>query len=338
MKMSKLTKVIIDTDMDFDDYMALAYLLQHPQIEVLAISVTGCGAAHLSKGVENLANFLTLYSDETQKLPILKGANAPLRYSNVFPANVRQGADSHYQATFPQENRQANIYEAQAWLTDYFLSTSDKVTVLSIGGGTNFGQLFQAAKTDKQLQTGIFNAIEQIVMMGGNLTDEYITPGASGNILDTLGDNPYYSNAVAEWNIFIDPLGAQEVIDSGIPVTLIALNATQDVPIDNDFVTQLKRIQSPQAQFLSEVLDYPDNKEGIGSFLSFWDPLAACVITNPDIVSTQPFAICIEQAMNEEQDTSGKLIVDEVDGTKINVAISANKSLVYETYLAVFND
>ncbi|AXR00116.1 nucleoside hydrolase [Pseudoalteromonas piscicida] len=336
MKMSKLTKVIIDTDMDFDDYMALAYLLQHPQIEVLAISVTGCGAAHLSKGVENLANFLTLYSDETQKLPILKGANAPLRYSNVFPATVRQGADSHYQATFPQKNTQANIYEAQAWLTDYFSSTSDKVTVLSIGGGTNFGQLLQTAKTDKQLQTGIFNAIEQIVMMGGNLTDEYITPGAGGNILDTLGDNPYYSNAVAEWNIFIDPLGAEEVIGSGLPVTLVSLNATSDVPIDSDFVTKLKHIQSPQAQFLSEVLDYPDNKEGIGSFLSFWDPLAACVITNPDIVSTQSFAIRIEQAMNEEQDTSGKLIVDEVEGTKISVAISANKSLVYETYLAVF--
>ncbi|MEK0159700.1 nucleoside hydrolase [Pseudoalteromonas piscicida] len=334
--MSKLTKVIIDTDMDFDDYMALAYLLQHPQIEVLAISVTGCGAAHLSKGVENLANFLTLYSDETQKLPILKGANAPLRYSNVFPATVRQGADSHYQATFPQKNTQANIYEAQAWLTDYFSSTSDKVTVLSIGGGTNFGQLLQTAKTDKQLQTGIFNAIEQIVMMGGNLTDEYITPGAGGNILDTLGDNPYYSNAVAEWNIFIDPLGAEEVIGSGLPVTLVSLNATSDVPIDSDFVTKLKHIQSPQAQFLSEVLDYPDNKEGIGSFLSFWDPLAACVITNPDIVSTQSFAIRIEQAMNEEQDTSGKLIVDEVEGTKISVAISANKSLVYETYLAVF--
>ncbi|WP_197696999.1 nucleoside hydrolase [Pseudoalteromonas piscicida] len=334
--MSKLTKVIIDTDMDFDDYMALTYLLQHPQIEVLAISVTGCGAAHLSKGVENLANFLTLYSDETQKLPILKGANAPLRYSNVFPATVRQGADSHYQATFPQKNTQANIYEAQAWLTDYFSSTSDKVTVLSIGGGTNFGQLLQTAKTDKQLQTGIFNAIEQIVMMGGNLTDEYITPGAGGNILDTLGDNPYYSNAVAEWNIFIDPLGAEEVIGSGLPVTLVSLNATSDVPIDSDFVTKLKHIQSPQAQFLSEVLDYPDNKEGIGSFLSFWDPLAACVITNPDIVSTQSFAIRIEQAMNEEQDTSGKLIVDEVEGTKISVAISANKSLVYETYLAVF--
>lgn len=42
--------------------------------------------------------------------------------------------------------------------------------------------------------------------------------------------------------------------------------------------------------------------------------------------------------MNEEQDTSGKLIIDEVDGTKINVAISANKSLVYETYLAVFKN
>lgn len=203
--MATPTKVIIDTDVDFDDYMAIVYLLQNPGVEVIAISVTGCGAAHLSHGVRNVANLLTLFGKKAQAIPILKGSSAPLRYSNVFPASVRADADCHYAAEFPSVNSSPHITDAQDWLTTYFLQTNDTVTVLSIGGGTNFGTLFLNAQADPQLQSCIKRGIDRIVMMGGNLLPEYISPGAYGNIIPTLGTDPYYTNKVAEWNIFVDP-------------------------------------------------------------------------------------------------------------------------------------
>lgn len=333
--MSERIKVIIDTDVDFDDYMAIVYLLQNPAIDVIAISITGCGASHLSHGISNAANLLTLFGEKAEGIPILKGASAPLRYSNVFPAGVRADADCHYAAQFPGVNPAPNIVGAQQWLSDYFLHTQDTVTVLSIGGGTNFATLFSSALENAELEKAIKGAIKQIVMMGGNLLPEYSAPGAHGNIIATLGDDPYYTNAVAEWNIFIDPLGAKIMFEFGVPIRLIALNATNDVPIDQSFVDQLNAIDTPQAKFVSQILAFPANAAGIGSFLSFWDPLAACTITCPALVTTQAFNISIQQELDEENDQSAKLMVDDINGSPIEIAISASKAAVYEEYLRV---
>ncbi len=330
-------KVIIDTDVDFDDYMAMVYLLQNPAIEVIAISVTGCGAAHLSKGVNNVANLLTLFGSREQRIPILRGAKAPLLYSNVFPAYVRSDADIHYAAQFPGTNRNPNIFDAQEWLRNYFLDTTDEVTVLSIGGGTNFGSLFQSAQTNELLKAKIQKHITQIVMMGGNLLEEYFTPGAAGNIEPTLGDNVYYQNKVAEWNIFIDPLGAKLMFEFGVPIRLIALNATNYVPIEQSFVDSLKAIDTPQAQFISAILAYPANAAGIGTFLSFWDPLAACTITTPSLITAETFNLLVHQELDEEDDQSAKIVVDDAKGIAIEVATFANKDEVYAEYLRVLS-
>lgn len=328
---------MIDTDVDFDDYMAIVYLLQHPDIDVVAISVTGCGASHLSHGVRNIANLLTLFGPGAESIPILKGAAAPLRYSNVFPGDVRQDADIHYAAPFPGTNPSPNIVNAQDWLTNYFLSTRQTITLLSIGGGTNFGTLFLKAKTDAGLKRAILQGIEEIVMMGGNLLPEYISPGAAGNILPTLGEHPYYTNKVAEWNIFVDPLGAKLMFEFGVPIRLVTLNATNDVPIDSAFVQKLNAIATPQARFISQILAFPANAAGIGSYLSFWDPLAACAIAVPPLVAMQPFKLRIEQELDEENDQSGKIIVDDASGTTIMVGISALKDATYDEYLRVIS-
>lgn len=331
------TKVIIDTDVDFDDYMAIVYLMQNPAVEVIAISVTGCGAAHLSKGLNNIVNLLTLFGKEAESLPVLRGAKAPLRYSNVFPADVRSDADIHYDAAFPGVNPSPNIHDAQEWLREYFLNTTEVVTVLSIGGGTNFGTLFQNAKSEELLRLRIKSAIKKIVMMGGNLLPQYISPGAMGNIEPTLGGNMYYSNKVAEWNIFIDPLGAQTMFEFGVPIRLIALNASNDVPIEQSFVNKLNAIDNPQAQFVSAILAYPGNVAGIGSYLSFWDPLAACTITDPSLVKTEVFKLFVCQELDEEDDQSAKLVLDDSKGVAIEVAISASKEAVYAEYLRVIS-
>jgi inosine-uridine nucleoside N-ribohydrolase len=335
--MKQRTKVIIDTDVDFDDYMAIVYLMQNPDIDVIAISITGCGAVHLSKGVENVANLLTLFGNHALKLPVLRGASAPLSFSNVFPADVRKGADLHYAAAFPGVNPSPAIYEAQSWLHDFFMHNDEPVTVLSIGGGTNFGTLFRSAQHNPALKAKLQSGIQQIVMMGGNILPRDISPGAMGNIIPTLGDNVIYRNEVAEWNIFIDPLGAQLMFESGVPLRLIALNATNEVPLDQEFVSKLNAINTPQAKFLSAVLAYPENAAGIGTYLSFWDPLAACTIPLPALVTTEAFKLYVCQELNEEDDQSASLIVDSKRGSRIEVAIAANADAVHAEFLRVLS-
>ncbi len=329
-------RVLIDTDVDFDDYMAMLYLLKHPAIDVRGITVTGTGDAHLTPGVNNVSNMLTLLNDrDTLNIPVARGAKAPMIYSNTFPGDARNAADLHYEAPFPAQNPIAPLDDAQVFLRDYFINGDMPTTLLCIGGGSNWGRLFDSAKTDPELRAALDKNLEHIVMMGGNLLPEFVIPGAEGNIQPTMQPNPYYTNKVAEWNIFVDVRGAQEIFASGIPITLVALNATSQVPITTDFVAQLAKINNPIANFLTEVLESSTIKGGIGAYLDFWDPLAACVITNPELITTQSFSIRVEQELDEENDKSGMIIVDQKNGYPANVALTANASAVYRTFLEV---
>ena len=51
--------VIVDTDLSFDDYVALLYLLQRPDIDIRAITVVN-GVVHVKQGVENVRRLLSL--------------------------------------------------------------------------------------------------------------------------------------------------------------------------------------------------------------------------------------------------------------------------------------
>lgn len=329
-------RVLIDTDADFDDYMAMLYLLKHPAIDVTGITVTGTGDVHLTPGVSNVSNMLTLLDNsDALKIPVARGAKAPMIYSNTFPGDAREAANVHYDAPFPANNPNATLDDAQAFLRNYFINSHAPTTLLCIGGGSNWGRLFDSAKTDPELRAALDKNLEHIVMMGGNLLPEFVTPGAEGNIQPTLQPNPYYTNKVAEWNIFVDVRGAQEIFASGIPITLVALNATSQVPITQEFVAQLATINNPVATFLTQVLESSTIKDGIGAYLDFWDPLAACVITNPELVTTQSFSIRVEQELDEENDKSGMIIVDQKNGYPVQVALTANAGAVYSTFLEI---
>ena len=334
-----LTQVLIDTDVDFDDYLAILYLLKHPAIKVTGITVTGTGDVHLTPGVCNVSNMLTLLDNpDALTIPVARGARAPMVYSNTFPGKDRDAADLHYGADFPAINQHPTIKDAQQFLRDYFINSTMPTTVLCIGGGSNYGRLFESAKSDPQLRAALDKNLTRIVMMGGNLLPEFTPPdfeGAQGNIQPTMQPTPYYTNKVAEWNIFVDVRGAQEIFASGVPITLVALNATTHVPITRAFVEQIKQINNPVTNFLYAVLTSCTIKDGIGTYLDFWDPLAACVLTNPTLVTTQNLSLRVEQELDVEDDKSGMIIVDNNNGHAIDVALSANADAVYSTYLEI---
>jgi inosine-uridine nucleoside N-ribohydrolase len=333
MSVQPLIHLLIDTDVDFDDYMAISYLLKHHAVKVEGITVTGVGAVHLSHGVENISNFLTLFNDpEIERIPVAAGFQRPMVYSNTFPFETRQASDQHYDAPFPRTNLNPTRTDAVAFLREALENADHNFTVLMIGGGTTWGHLFQQAETDDALQDLLLTKIDRIVMMGGNLLPQYTQPGAAGNIIDALGGTPYYTNNVAEWNIFLDPLAAQYVFNGGIPVQLVALNACNQIPITQDFLRQLSRISNPIAQFLTQVLQSSTIAPGIGAYLYFWDPLAAIAVTDPQFIQFTRYGLQVEQELNEEQDTSGKLVPDN-SGAPVDVALGTAPGFVRALYL-----
>ncbi|MBC8320143.1 MAG: nucleoside hydrolase [Bacteroidetes bacterium] len=66
-------KVIVDTDADADDAMAISYLLQSKGIEVIAITVTGTGFMLQEQGVPVILKLLAMNGKPT--IPVSYGAS-----------------------------------------------------------------------------------------------------------------------------------------------------------------------------------------------------------------------------------------------------------------------
>lgn len=62
--------------------------------------------------------------------------------------------------------------------------------------------------------------------------------GDIGNLFTDYTSNPY-----AEFNFFMDPFAAYQVIHSGIPVTLVPLDATNTIPVTEKFIEIFEKNQ-----------------------------------------------------------------------------------------------
>ena len=208
--------LIIDNDMSFDDVMAIAYLTTQPDVEILAVTVTGTGIAHCGPGARNVRNLLNEL--QAPAVPTACGSEEPVAGGKVFPEEWRTGADGLWGlkvAGVPGTPKGTAV----DLLAEAIGGSDRPVTVLATGPLTN---LAQALAADPKLADGI----ARIVIMGGAVD-------VDGNA--TVDGSP----APAEWNFAADPTAAAAVFASGIPITLVPLDATNDVKITRAFADGL---------------------------------------------------------------------------------------------------
>jgi pyrimidine-specific ribonucleoside hydrolase len=82
--------------------------------------------------------------------------------------------------------------------------------------------------------TNVAEALESDPAFAGMLQSITIMGGAV-NVPGNVGITSDIQNKVAEWNIYVDPHAAAVVFASGVPITLVPLDATNDVPVTMDF-------------------------------------------------------------------------------------------------------
>jgi pyrimidine-specific ribonucleoside hydrolase len=131
--------------------------------------------------------------------------------------------------------------------------------VLTLGPLTNIAE---ALAGDPDLAS----QIESIYIMGGAVD-------VPGNIDPGFPGAPP-NNATSEWNIYADPAAAQAVLDAGIPVRLICLDGTNQVPVTSSLVAGARSGRaSPALGVLAELFDKNDYMTSPTYYL--WDTIAA---------------------------------------------------------------
>jgi inosine-uridine nucleoside N-ribohydrolase len=86
--------VIVETDMDASDAMALLYLLRRADVEVTAIVVDGDGEARCPRGATNALSLAPLAG--MPDIPVGCGRPRPLKGAYAFPKAWRNAADNLY--------------------------------------------------------------------------------------------------------------------------------------------------------------------------------------------------------------------------------------------------
>jgi inosine-uridine nucleoside N-ribohydrolase len=296
--------LVIDNDMSFDDVMAIAYLVTQPDVELLAVTVTGTGIAHCGPGARNARNLLNEL--QAPSVPTACGSEEPVAGGKVFPEEWRAGSDALFGlkvAGVPGTPKGTAV----DLLTEVIGGSDRPVTVLATGPLTN---LAQALAADPQLADGI----ARIVIMGGAVD-------VAGNA--TVDGSP----APAEWNFAADPAAAAAVLASGIPITLVPLDATNDVQITRAFADGLHADASAgPANLVDELLLRTPMSIDVDYF---WDALAAAMLVEPAVVTTEEARVAV--AIDGPE--AGRTTRSD-GGTAITLATGADREAFEAAFLA----
>jgi pyrimidine-specific ribonucleoside hydrolase len=290
--------------------MAIAFLLARPEIHVEAITVVN-GLAHVQAGGRNILRLLELAG--RRDVPVFLGRSMPLTGNAEFPAEWRRDSDELPGVTLPEATRQIESQSAADYLAKRLADAAHPVQVLATGPLTNLAEAYTRSPRASR-------AVREVVIMGGAIH-------VPGNLAD--GGMVRTNNSTAEWNIYIDPGAAKTVFTSGAAIRVVALDATQRVPIDMAMLEEFQsHAETPLARFVSQVLETKreDVRQG---FYFAWDPLAAVALANPAVVTFRPMAIEISQSPDE----LGRPVEVKQARANVQVAIDANDLRFREIFM-----
>lgn len=294
-------KVLLDTDIgsDIDDAVCLAYLLAHPDCDLLGITtVSGepIKRAQLASAICKVAG---------RDIPIFPGTEHPMlipqRQLEAHQAPALERWD--HQKEFPQKKA---IDFMQATIRE----NPGEVILLSIGPLTNLGLLFV-------MDPEIASLLKGLVMMCGVYTNKL--PGVGP----------------LEWNAMLDPHATAIVFNQKIKIhRSIGLDVTCQVILSSKEVQE--KFSSP---LLAPVLDFAkvwfDKRDNI----IFHDPLAAVTIFNDDVCEFDKGKVEVELLSPKLKGitvwTPDNWLKPDEDRPH-EVAMKVDASLFFERYLSVF--
>ena len=270
--------LLIDTDVAPDDLVAIAFLVASPSVDIEAITVSGTGEAHCGPGVDVVLRLLERL--EAPPFDVACGRETPMAGDRAFPDAWREGVDAGSGLALPTTDRRPFDGDAVA-LIAAAAERVDGLRVLTLGPLTNLAEAL-ASHPD------LTERLESVYTMGGALH-------VPGNV--AFGGPP--DNAVAEWNIYVDPTAAQTVIDSGVPMRLIGLDGTNQVPLTPEFAQRVRNdATGPGGLVLAELFDArPFMTDGT---YYLWDPLAAAMAAGHPLGSFSPARVDVEEVEGSE--------------------------------------
>jgi inosine-uridine nucleoside N-ribohydrolase len=195
--------LILDVDTGTDDALALAYAIQSPHIDLIAVT-TVAGNVSVEKTTANSLAVLDWLGADS--VPVHRGASRPL---------VRPHRDAIYfhdegglgGARLPASRRPVGADRGPAAIIRLALQRPREMTLVMLGPLTNLAIALN-------VEPGLVDVLKEVVVMGG----AYRVPGNT--------------TPAAEFNILVDAEAAEQVFAAPFrDLTVVGLDVTQQVAL-----------------------------------------------------------------------------------------------------------
>ena len=307
------TPLIFDDDGSQDGFAALAYMLANPQFDVEAITMSHGVARPENEDFQTGLKQLLGRLDATD-IPVGIGSPVPLSGDNAFPGFIRDDADRFYApfVSVPEIVPDIEFTEAAELIVETVNNSPEPVAILSMGSLTNIAQALR-------IDPSIADNISVLQTMGGAV----FVPGNLG----VVPEPPYSTNDVAEFNIWLDPLAAEEVFnagESGLNIQMMPLDGTDKIQFTRDDYQAWLETGTPESTVAAEFLDF--SLVVVGNDVNpnpLWDMVAAVNLSEPNFSTEVPLHIEVD-VDSPPGETQGQTVA--VEGLPPNASVSLNAS------------
>lgn len=275
-------KIILDVDTGSDDAIAIAAALLCQDLEVLGICTVG-GNVEVKNTTNNTLRVVECCGKDVH---VYKGAALPL-VSTLQPWSLQAAELPRTEGTKDQEiavhtdhlplpptKLKEQQKSACVWLIETLLDSPDgSITLVPVGPMTNIAL---AMRADER----IIPKIKEIVMMGGT-------------------HNTYPPTQAAEFNVWCDPEALEIVLQSGVKVTMVSLDATSHACLNEEQAAMIRDIGTKPALMTAELIEHrlhasaaAGDLEGKGVGAALHDVLAVCAVLYPQVLTEVEYTSC----------------------------------------------
>jgi inosine-uridine nucleoside N-ribohydrolase len=283
-------KVVLDTDIgtDIDDAWALGYAVKSPSFDLLGVTISDGDTAQRAKLACKLLHRLGRTS-----VPVAVGRKT----AAVPPDRV------DYQFAWAEDFRDYAPVATPAvdFLADVIRRNPGEITLIAVGPLQNIGDLVRK-------HPDVVPLVKRVVLMSGSIAANYYGP-----------------TAVAEWNVKLAIPEAQAVYGAAWPVTIVPLDSTSYVRLEDRERDGLRKAGTPLAVMLETLLrlwtDGPDSR------MTLHDQLALAEAQHPGRFFGNP------TVMSLKVDANGYTRVDPT-GRPITVCLEPKRNEFMQHFLA----
>ncbi|QEN06710.1 nucleoside hydrolase [Oceanispirochaeta crateris] len=272
-------ELIIDCDPGIDDALALFMAFASDKLLVRGITTV---AGNVSSAL-TARNALSLCTLAGQDIEVASGASGPLVGTTHTAANVH-GENGLGNVNLPVAG---GISErgAEELLYQELLRAGGDLEIIALGPLTNIALLIEK-------HPDVLPYIKKLTIMGGSLGRGNVTPHG-------------------EFNFYSDPLAADRVLRSGIPIHLVGLDVTNQALLHGEDIDKMEAWGGPVISDVVKMIRYYQRfyrSMGLDG-LKMHDPLAVAAVIDPTLTETTAYALRVE---HNDQETMGKVcIIDE---------------------------